>query len=116
MINASWKTLFLYDYRLFRLNDFYSYSWRIFFLLLLFLSISKWIVLDVTVWKTVIIQNENEDYLRVMALNLNEHDVHDYDVDLDSDMWDCCYFSEYPHLVLTSVMHGRAPNPMSIYY
>lgn len=63
---------------------------------------------------------ENNDlhgiYLVERALSSNAHDDHDCDADSDSDMLDCCCFSRYPHSVLTSVVHGHALNPMSIYY
>lgn len=54
--------------------------------------------------------------LLVMVWNSNERDGHGCDVDLDSGMLDCCCFSKYPHSVLTSAMHGHAPNRVSIYY
>lgn len=62
------------------------------------------------------IMNKNVSNLLVLALNSNELDGRGCDVDLDLDMSGCCCFSKYPHSVLMSVMHGHAPNRVSIYY
>lgn len=58
-----------------------------------------------------------DDYLLLaMVSNSNVLDDRDCDVDLDSDMLDCCCFSRYPHLVLMLATHDHVPNPVSIYY
>lgn len=55
-------------------------------------------------------------YLLAMVSSSNEPDDHGYDVDLDLDTLDYCYFSEYPHSVRMLAMHDHAPNPVNIYY